>query len=362
MKNARSEPEIFSDLADLCRSPGYIHALAYICWRDNFVGYANEMTPEDMAKSYASDRLIRTEVSTLLGLLVKSEIDYGIPDPTTIQSYLDKTKELLEELHWSMMVPMMAAFKSRPKGPAPRPFGQGAILREPIFYGGESAYSFQYRDFALSRYVRDDPWLETHKGFKISEAHAVVKAIGRIQNKRLLSTLASFRKTRPSDWIVLPGFTFSIADVSKVARIDSSRVAAVLDAFSLGQEERNDGFTAIGDFNAAHAFPLIKTPDGHYVLLQSYSMAEGLYDSPFYWLFADKEYRQSSVRNRGIFTEEFSASRLRDVFGDDAVFTNVDIIGPKRQKLGEIDVLVSFGNRAIILQAKSKKMTLEARR
>jgi hypothetical protein len=26
------------------------------------------------------------------------------------------------------------------------PFDRGAALREPIFYGGESAYSFQYRD------------------------------------------------------------------------------------------------------------------------------------------------------------------------------------------------------------------------
>lgn len=31
------------------------------------------------------------------------------------------------------------------------PFTNGAALREPIFYGGESAYSFQYRDFSPAK-------------------------------------------------------------------------------------------------------------------------------------------------------------------------------------------------------------------
>jgi hypothetical protein len=34
----------------------------------------------------------------------------------------------------------------------------------------------------------------------------------------------------------------------------------------------------------------------------------------------------------------------------------------KAKKVGEIDVLVLFGNRALVLQAKSKRLTLEARR
>ena len=34
----------------------------------------------------------------------------------------------------------------------------------------------------------------------------------------------------------------------------------------------------------------------------------------------------------------------------------------KGKKVGEIDVLVIFGDRAIVLQAKSKRLTLEARK
>lgn len=55
-------------------------------------------------------------------------------------------------------------------------------------------------------------------------------------------------------------------------------------------------------------------------------------------------------------------SRLRKVFGAENVLANIDIYESKHTRLGEIDVLVLFGNRALILQAKSKRLTLEARR
>ena len=44
------------------------------------------------------------------------------------------------------------------------------------------------------------------------------------------------------------------------------------------------------------------------------------------------------------------------------MFQNVELLKSKGEVLGEIDVLVIFGNRAIVLQAKSKKLTLQARK
>jgi hypothetical protein len=50
------------------------------------------------------------------------------------------------------------------------------------------------------------------------------------------------------------------------------------------------------------------------------------------------------------------------VFGKNNVHVNVDIYESKGKRLGEIDVLVLFPNRAVVLQAKSKRLTLEARK
>ena len=82
----RSEPTIFDDLAALCISKGFIHALATICLRDNIVGFAEELTTEDMAKRFSRSRLIRTEVTTLIGLMMRAPIDYLPKSFPTISS------------------------------------------------------------------------------------------------------------------------------------------------------------------------------------------------------------------------------------------------------------------------------------
>ena len=57
----REEALIFRDLSTLCTSRGYVHALAYLCFRDNIIHYADEMRVEDMQHLFSPDRLIRTE-------------------------------------------------------------------------------------------------------------------------------------------------------------------------------------------------------------------------------------------------------------------------------------------------------------
>lgn len=76
---------------------------------------------------------------------------------------------------------------------------------------------------------------------------------------------------------------------------------------------------------------------------------------------ADKAYQPTAMANRGKFTEEFSARRLAIVFGKSNVYSNVNVFTSKDTRAGEIDVLVLFGDRVILLQAKSKQLTIPAR-
>jgi hypothetical protein len=94
----RAEQEIFDELAMLCSSPGYVHAIAHLCFRDNMIHYSGDMKPEDMQQLFSMTRLIRTEISTLIGLLLKNEIDYALPAPDVMQQYLDSTEALLDEI------------------------------------------------------------------------------------------------------------------------------------------------------------------------------------------------------------------------------------------------------------------------
>ncbi|MNQ75165.1 hypothetical protein D3C85_899500 [compost metagenome] len=241
-------------------------------------------------------------------------------------------------------------------------FYSGAALREPIFYGGESAYSFQYRDFSPAKYGHDDPWLIANKGFSIRDAHNVVYAISRLQDEKAVTTLQAMRKAAPDTWTFLPGNTFSAQDIANQAHMDPALVQKILAAFSVPPNARNEQFSALHDFNIANSNPLIRTPEGNYLLFNIYSLVESLYESPFYWMGVDKAYVSTAMQHRGIFTEQFAVERLSQVFGAGNVFSNIDIYESKGNKLAEIDVLVLFGTHALVLQAKSKRLTLEARR
>lgn len=214
-KNLRSEQEIFADLAVLCVKPGYVHAIAYFCFRDNIITYADEMKEADMQNMFAPSRLIRTEINTLIGLMVKADIDWALPSPQTLQEYIDATERLLEELHHGMSSAMfdgltMEAIESGTFNP----FTRGEALREPIFYGGESAYNFQYLDLAARKYAADTKWLEANCGFSIDNARAVAVAIERVQSDRFVEIREKMRALPPDEWTMLPYFAVTVAEVA----------------------------------------------------------------------------------------------------------------------------------------------------
>jgi len=189
-----------------------------------------------------------------------------------------------------------------------------------------------------------------------------VHGVQKLLNAQLPEVIGEMSNRPREEWTVLPGFTFSTQQISAQTGIDEASVEKVLLAFSLPEEDHNESFQALQDFNALNATPLLRKSDGQFILFEQYSLVQALYETPFYWMISDKSYANTAMRNRGQFTESFSRDRLKLIFGPDRVYTNVEIYESKAKRVGEIDVLVLFGDRAIILQAKSKKLTLEARR
>lgn len=361
----RSEHDIFSDLASLCVSPGYIHAVAYFCFRDHVVGFGDELRSEQYAKLFSFDRLIRTEISTLIGLMLRAPRDLTLPDQNVLAQYLERTEALLRELHEALNEPGRASLIAALANPAKsaNPFTSAAVLREPIFYGAESAYTSQYRDLSEIKYGRDEAWLTENKGFSAGDAKKVVASVCDFLNDNLLSVLRGLKGLPLEKWTILEGFAFSAADIVNRSGLSAATVDAVLSAFSF-PNDGNPTFTALHEFNSANAFPIIKGADDKYFVFLYASLTEALYETPFYWMAADKAYASTSMANRGLFAEVFSANRLDRVFGDAHVFRNVDIweTEARKKKISEIDSLVLFGDRAIVVQAKSKKLTLAARK
>lgn len=359
----RSEQAVFDDLASLCASPGYIHAVAAICFRDNMIAWTDKLTTEDTAHQFSASRLIRTEIATLTGLMMRRHIDLTFPEADILSAFVQRTEALLHELHHVLIRPLKDVITS-PLGKKPPvdTLVRGDVLREPIFYSAESAYQFQYRDLVPRKYRSDAAWLLEHKNIDLEIARDICIGIAALISDHVSEIVHNCKALPPAQWPLLRAFTFSCDSLARRIGQPVSKVRPIIEAFSMPEGERNVTFTTLHAFNGAYACPLIRTGSDDFVMLHPYGMAEALYETPFYWMCEDEDYAPEALRHRGEFTEQFAAKRLRRVFGVGRVFENVEIVKSKGVTRGEIDVLVVFGDHAIVLQAKSKKLTQLARK
>ena len=347
----REESAVFCDLKSLCQSPGYAHAIAVYWMRANMVrALDGRLTPERLAKK--STELTRREIDILVGLAVQGDLDLALPKPGVARKYMKQTLALMEELHHVIG----AAFAPPPLAAAT---ALGDALREPIIYGPESAYESQYLDLAVERYSADNGWLKCNYGFVIEDAVRVAKALLAVRGRAMEAALRGLRIIAPSRRNLLAPFVVKVDEVATECGFSVQTVAAVLGAFAL--RSKNAEFATVSDFNAVTATPLIAVGTDSYLLFQNYTLAEAVYTTPSYWMPSDRDYRDAHSDHRGRFAENFCKKRLSAVFGRDHVFSNVKLLSGKRVA-GEVDVLVLYGNRAIVVQNKSKRLTIEARK
>ena len=352
-----SEQAIFDELKNLCKSKGYIHAIVYFCFRDSYIRYSpGGLTTENLENLYSPERLLRTEITTLIGLMMRGTIDFSVPEPEIIQNYIDESERLLEDLHKAMFSPLGGQDLINQ-------FQSEEFIRESIFYGAESAYPFQFRDFAVLKYENDSDWLLKNKKIKLEISLDIFKGIEKafsVRGERLRSRI----RNTPIEEIkydMLSVSTFTCREIAEIIGHSYNDIKAFIDAFTIPEKERNSSFNSLKDFNVAYAYPIIRKGPDEYIMLQYFGLAEAFYDSPFYWMCKDREYYPIASQNRGGFTEVFSYQRLSSVFGNNT-YRNVELVDSKNNVLGEIDVLVIFGDHAIVLQAKSKRLTLESRK
>lgn len=232
-----------------------------------------------------------------------------------------------------------------------------------MFYSGESAHEFQYIEFSQQKYIYDSEWFLANKGYSVEHAVQILRAFSALHNKKVIDNYNEQAYKSPEDITFLPGYIYSAEEIQIACGLSKDLVLAFLESFSKPSEINNSNFNSLDDFNYLNAYPLIKITDEKYLCFQSFLLAQAFYETPFFWMNDDKPYRNSLAKHRGRFTEAFMKSSLDSVFGKERVFENVLIREKNKNEIvGEIDVLVIFGDRAVVVQAKSKRLTLEARK
>lgn len=335
-----------------------MHIIAYFCYQD-YVFFSKELLPHNLNKLRSTERLTRSQVATLLRLALWATLDLTLPDFTSFKNLVDKTKKLLHEMHMSMQPDFRSLFSNQELSPAQ--LDQGEFLREGIFYAADSAYDFQYIEFAKQRYHNDREWFLSHAGFKVDDVCHLFSCIRSIQEEKSRNF---FYEAKNITNELLRIFVLNKNEITQKTGFSLTILDKILKTFCISKIPFISEFKRLSDKNEVNYYPLIAIDDEHFLLFQIYNLAESLYESPFFWMREgkDKSYFSKAMYNRGVFTEQFTVQKLKHVFGAERVFENVKICKSKNHTLGEIDVLVIYAGHLIICQTKSKKLTIKARK
>lgn len=351
----KTEKEVFSQLESLASKKGFIEVLALLAIKDNYIFVEGDtLDSESFLDSYNRNRLSKTELATLTALTFKNYNGNLTLPQEVLTTKAAKVYELFEELHRTFY-PTEISPEEFTSGSF---FSSGHMMREAIFYSAEGAFKHQYRDISNIRYQPDNRWLKSNKGFTIEELVLIVSSIEKIQLQKANDLLRSaVEKTIES---FLPIFQFNQQDLANESKLSLDTVEACINVLlSHPQDKGLNCFKSVDDFNYTNACPIIKIYDSYYTF-STQTLWESIYESPFFW-FKDTSYNDQASKNRGLFTENFTADRLIKIFGRENVFTNINLFRGNN-KASEIDVLVTFGELGLIIQAKSKKLTIAARK
>ena len=360
-QHERKDTDILADLERLSQEPGFIYSFWLLVARCLW------MAADDVGPINWHERPNQRELSLLLGILAKYPIrlDATLSDESILEQ-VQRAAELLEELHGFHSSPMLASDSSD----ADRPDQVTDLLRkyedwmtngggmvEPIFYGGGGAYGFQFLEMASKRYKADEQWLREHKGAGIESFIQLAKDLEQLTLERLQSIGRSTTLYEECE-AILSAMTFSLEDLPTTSRRDLEHFVR---AFSFAPGDVNREFNGTADYNAVHSRPVMALGDGKYSVPIFPNLPEAIYESPYYWMIEDEQYRDTALANRGDATESIAHDLFVSVFGSGRVFRGVNVRKGKAD-ITDIDVLAVSGNKAVIAQCKSKRLTIGARR
>ncbi|MCF6368638.1 nuclease-related domain-containing protein [Rhizobium halophilum] len=356
----RSMDAIFEDLRSLAQSEGALHDLSEIIYRDwvlNVDLHEGKVT-DAPSERWSSDKLNTNELLLLLGLLVQAPDDRTYATVEVGSGFASKADGLLRELHDRINADAAAVFDPKSRKFLEKREALGMFAREAIYYGAASFYIHQFAKFARHRFRADGTWLLQNAGISI---RPMIEIATFIASQITAQMDATGRARAAAEELNKGDLTSSLLLPKAMLRKKFGfKVDKFIAKFATPIQGANPDFCTPFSVNAAFIAPLIDLGDHLYVPSQ-YRLMESIYESPFYWMVGDKAYCDKAAANRGVFLEETAAHVMRKVFGEENVFLNARFPDAAGHKGEEIDVLVRYGEFVLVVQAKSKRITLKAR-
>ena len=357
----RNVNDIILDLELLCQEEGFIYTYSFITF------IALWVPVESLHEVNWHERPNHQELIFILGLMVKHPLNLTFPpNEEVFYDQNERLHKLLEELHKAHSRTTSRRddsdyLENSPCQDTSAEAYQGRSesahhMVESFFYSAEGANEYQYLANAETRYAEDSQWIEQNMGTGLRSFIEIAELLKKIQNCR--AQLLDFR----TSFLALCQQCFDLFsfEPTEIPYDGGQCVENFLKAFSIRPGCANDTLNSIGDYNAVTSHPIVQVGRAKYFFPISYYLARSIYDSPYYWMGNDEEYKDTAFWNRGEATENIVYEQLRVLFGNRNVFRGAKI-RKNGQDFTDVDVLAVFDNKAVVIQAKSKKLTVPSR-
>lgn len=347
---------VFDDLRALTQTDGSLHHISKLIQRDWFltVDMKEGKILGDPAKRWSLSRLNNNELMLLLGTAVQSQTHRTFSVLPQDQEFEGSADRLLREFHDAVTLDFIS---QNPTQFDHSEMKINAIAREAIYYGADSFFISQFEKFARYRYKDDSEWLLVNAGISIRPTLQIARFIIDRINLQMTYVANIYKESGPLDFGTLSRMLSITKDILR--KEFGSKTDSFLAHFSSRAFNANQSFDNPFAVNQVNNAPLLDLGDFIYVP-NEYRLMGSIYESPFYWTMADRAYRDKASSNRGKFVEKTASATFRKVFGEAYVYENVAIKEGKNT-VAEADVLVAFGEFVIVVQAKSKRITMKAR-
>lgn len=375
-------------LKDLIKKDGVFYALLFSLFEDSHISIS-ELDDYDPNIRISSD-----ESHWLIGFLIQYNKSFLESYPKDINDFISLGKEIhdvLKELEYS--------YAKSYSTTAEDIYSQNNILAAlsvAIHYDGNSAYDYEYADFAIKRYDGIKSWLMESKNIDIHDCICIAKEIksrllqkscqvrffsedelrlscghkpseNEINQFRLLQFCELYDEEIYSDdetikqqairrfcIKLLDLFCFSKNDIKRDLHIDD-----FLDKFSCDytySQIDNTRFNQPGRYNIIDSNPIIKVGDNQYFVPYILNVFKSIYESPYYWwMDANKQHSKEAGELIGKAHETIVFDLLKKAFGKQC-WQGV-ILQKGKNEITDIDVLCIIGSKAICVQVKSKKLS-----
>ena len=324
------QKEIYSRLNEITSYFNFYYIIAIISFKD-FCG-----TLKELAYKNPHNHLNKNELALLVGFWLKNANKSKALKYDDIEKILTEVYDLMEKLHLSFLKK-----KSTQELDVENSlFGDlksGKNFQESMFYGSDQAYDFQYSKWFESKYKYDSKWLEDSKCIDIKIMPEFYRNFKKNRNAKLNRFVNEKDGYTSND--LVDAFCSSEEDLTMG---DARNINLLKPLITSPLIEQNKGFNEIGDFNVFTEKPIIQIGIDKYFIPLSSNVPEALYESPYYWMYEDQEYKSQAMFNRGEVAEEITFDLVKSVFGEEQTVKNLIIKKNRGSMVTDVDVLGLF--------------------